>query len=100
MFQVERVTATPSSVKQMQYAYLEHLHLYRTGTEANPSKRQLTDDVSFLDQLERAHLKTPSMKERDFLEKRNTFRTEEELLQRMNYTNCLHYSQLHNVNNT
>lgn len=104
MLSVNRITATPSAVKQMQYAYLEHLQLYPSH-DTSPTKKIEKNDAqsidehepSFLDQLERAHLRTPSMKEREFLDKRTQFREQEELLQQMNYTNGLHYSQLHNI---
>lgn len=102
MLSVQRVTATPSSVKHMQYAYLEHLQLYPSAAETaaykQPSKQSVQqNEPSFLDRLEHAHLQTPSMKERGFLKKRTQFREQEELLQQMNYTNGLHYSQLHNI---
>ena len=102
MLPVESVTASPSSVKHMQYAYLEHLHLYKTPAEMAENtrlKKQLAKQAepSFLDRVEREYLQYPSMKERSFLQKRNEFHRNEELLQQMNYTNGLHYSQLHNI---
>ena len=102
MLSVQRVTATPSSVKHMQYAYLEHLQLYPTAAESAKHKRSeqqaaAKNEPSFLDRLEHAHLQTPSMKERGFMKKRTQFHEQEELLQQMNYTNGLHYSQLHTI---
>lgn len=93
MLPVQRVTATPSAVKNMQYAYLEHLHLYPKPGETP----QQQSTMSFLERLENANAHTPSMKERDFLAKRQQFSTNEELLQQMNYTNGVHYSQLHHI---
>lgn len=89
MFSVERIPPSQSAVKRMQYAYLEHLHLYPTSRERQPKT-----SLSFTEDMQKAQY--PSSKEHDFLEKRQAFHEQEELLQQMNYTNGLHYSQLHN----
>lgn len=93
---VEKITTTPSALKQQQYYAGTHLALYPlplqrpqvvTKVENGIFKRYLEKESGLRDLLS-----TSSTKEKQFLEKRQAHSNREELMQRLNYSNGVHYA--------
>ena len=94
---VERVTITPSAVKQQQYYAGTHLALYPQPLQERPRVITKVENGIFKRYLEKESglrdlLTTSSTKEKLFLEKRLAHSNREELMQRLNYSNGVHYA--------
>ena len=93
---VEAIYRTPNAYKQSQFYAGTHLSLYKTLSK----RAQIVTEVEkgiFTRYLEKESglrdlLTTSSTTEKVFLKQRNVHRDREELLQRLNYTNGVHYS--------
>ena len=101
---VERVTSTPDAYRKTQYYAGEHLAYYYNPTAIKNRPQVITEVENgiFTRYLEKVNgqrdmLTTSSTKEKMFLEKREQYAKQEELLQRLNYMNGIHYSAAHKL---
>ncbi|WP_332650580.1 hypothetical protein [Lysinibacillus sp. 54212] len=101
---VDRVTTTPDAYKQQQYYAGTHLAYYYNPTANRPRARVDTEVECgiFTRYLEKENgqrdmLTTSSTKEKMFLEKRIAHAEREELMQRLNYKNGVHYSAANKI---
>ena len=95
---VTAVTTTPDAYKQQQYYAGTHLAMYpNLLTEQRAIVVTEVENSIFKRYLEKANgqrdlLTTSSTREKMFLEKRIEHQIREELMQRLNYMNGVHYS--------
>ncbi|MER2109069.1 MAG: hypothetical protein ABS949_19250 [Solibacillus sp.] len=94
---VERVISTPNALKQQQYYAGTHLALYPQPSQQRAEVVTEVENGIFRRYLEKESglrdlLTTSSTKEKQFLEKRQQHANREEMLQRLNYSNGVHYA--------
>lgn len=94
---VEGVTTTPNALKQQQYYAGTHLALYPQPSQQKAEVVTKVEDGIFRRYLEKESglrdlLTTSSTEEKQFLEKRQEHAKREEMLQRLNYSNGVHYA--------
>lgn len=101
---VKAITTTPDAYRQTQYYAGEHLAYYYDPTAPKNRARVVTnfEDGIFTRHLEKQNgqrdlLMTSSTKGAQYLEKSINHASREELMQRLNYTNGVHYSALHKL---
>ena len=102
MIKVDAIVSTPDAYRQQQYYAGTHLAHY-----PNLSKERVTvvskfENGIFERYLEKSNgqrdlILTSTTREKQFLELRQEHRNREELLQRLNYTNGVHYSAQHSL---
>lgn len=100
--EVSRIPSTFNAYKQNRQYAGEHLAYYYNPTDIKNRPQVVTEVETgiFTRYLEKANgqrdmLTTSSTKEKVFLEKRLQHADQEELLQRLNYLNGVHYSAAH-----
>jgi hypothetical protein len=96
---VNNITSRKDAYRQTQYYAGEHLAYYYDPTALKNRPKSVIEDESgiFTRYLEKKNgqrqlVSQSSTKERMFLEKRQQHARNEELLQRLNYKNGVHYS--------
>lgn len=94
---VERVTVTPDTLRQQQFYAGEHLAYYPRPLQDRATVVTKVENGIFRRYLEKESglrdlLSTSSTKEKQFLEKRLDHGSREELMQRLNYSNGVHYA--------
>lgn len=94
---VEGVTTTPNALKQQQYYAGTHLALYPKPTKQRAEVVTEVENGIFRRYLEKESglrdlMTTSTIKEKQFLEKRQQHADREELMQRLNYSNGVHYA--------
>ena len=101
---VERADINSNAYKQTQFHVGEHLAYYDNPIDRKNRPQVHTEVESgiFTRYLEkhngqRSLLTTSSTKERMFMERRQEHADREELMQRLNYTNGMHYSAAQNI---
>lgn len=97
MVRVDRITSTPDAYRQQQYYAGTHLAYY-----PDLSKERSTAISKFENGIFKRYLEKPNgqrdlvsastTREKQLLEMREEHRSREELLQRLNYSNGVHYS--------
>ena len=99
---ISQIPSTFDAYKQNRQYAGEHLAYYYNPTDIKNRPQVITEVENgiFTRYLEKANgqrdmLTTSSTKEKMFLEKRLKHASQEELLQRLNYVNGVHYSALH-----
>ena len=102
--QVNRVESNSDAYKQTQFYAGEHLAYYYSPVDIKnrPQVRTEVESGIFTRYLEKYNgqrnlLTASSTKEKMFMEKRQEHADREELLQRLNYTNGMHYSAAQNI---
>jgi hypothetical protein len=94
---IEGVTTMPNTLKQHQYYAGTHLALYPQPSQQRAEVVTKVENGIFRRYLEKESglhdlLTTSSTKEKQFLERRQEHATREEMLQRLNYSNGVHYA--------
>ena len=94
---VEGTMTTPNALKQQQYYAGTHLALYPKPTKQRAEVVTEVENGIFRRFLEKESglrdlMTTSTTKEKQFLQKRHQHADREELMQRLNYSNGVHYA--------
>ena len=102
MLKISATVSTPDAYRQQQYYAGTHLAYYPNYSEERAKSISEFENGIFKRYLEKANgqrdlTMTSTTREKQFLELRNEHRNREELLQRLNYQNGVHYSVQHSI---
>ncbi|MER2030020.1 MAG: hypothetical protein ABS903_12710 [Solibacillus sp.] len=97
MVRVDRITPTPDAYRQQQYYAGTHLAYYPDLSEERATAISKFENGIFKRYLEKPNgqrdlVSASITREKQLLEMREEHRSREELLQRLNYSNGVHYS--------
>lgn len=93
---VSNITNTPDAYRQSQFYAGTHLAMYEVAS-SKQSENKVANSQAFQQKLYEAYsgshiAKTPSMKEREFLQLREEHINREETFQRLTYQNGVHFT--------
>lgn len=102
MLRVDAIVTTPDAYRQQQYYAGTHLVHYPNYSEERAQAITKFENGIFKRYLEKPNglrdlTMTSTTREKQFLELRNEHRNREELFQRLNYQNGVHYSVQHSI---
>ncbi|MEK5183516.1 hypothetical protein MKY51_00410 [Solibacillus sp. FSL R5-0691] len=97
MVRVDPITSTPDAYRQQQYYAGTHLAYYPDLSKERATAISKFENGIFKRYLEKSNgqrdlVFASTTREKQFLEKREEHHNREELLQRLNYSNGVHYS--------
>ena len=103
MLKVDAIVSTPDAYRQQQYYAGTHLAYYPDSTEQRAHAISKFENGIFKRYLEKPNgqrdlISMSTTREKQLLGLRQEHRNREELFQRLNYQNCVHYSVQHSIN--